>query len=224
MTVTEIVRVREAGKGHPRWDRCCKAVHEIRHTRSFYPLRLRHKGFARTYIQIHTDEGPRLKGSERRKLWVEEWPSESAWVVFILQKWFWSKAKIHKQKAVWNGWILLHFLDQLEKVHSFLHGGLILHCSFSWLFSIRHPTHTKSPSGSNPLTWYEWSLATEFRLTNILFSRLPVLFADSLQSTILLWFQLITPVLLASSLTLVANCPPVPDAFTMATGESIKDL
>lgn len=155
---------------------------------------------------------------------MEEWPPESAWVVFILQRWFCSKAEIHIQKAVCNGCILLPFLQQLENVHTFLHDRLILHCSLSWLFSVRRPTHTKSHSGSNPFTWHEWSLATEFRLTNILFSRLSVLFADSLQSTILLWFQLITPVLLASSLALTANCPPVPDAFTMAIGESIKDL
>lgn len=81
-----------------------------RHTRPFYSLRLRHKGFAWTYIQIHTDETPRLKWSERRKLLVEEWPPESAWVVFILQRWFCSKAEIHIQKAVCNGCILLPFL------------------------------------------------------------------------------------------------------------------
>lgn len=69
-------------------------------------------------------------------------------------------------------------------------------------------------------------LPQNFRLPNILFSVLKVFFDDSLQfvGTILLWFQLITPVLLASSLALMENCPPVPDAFTMATGESIEDL
>lgn len=45
-----------------------------------------------------------------------------------------------------------------------------------------------------------------------------LLTAYRVHGTILLWFQLITAVLLASSLALVANGPPVPDAFTMATG------